>query len=160
MRYRMKKEKNNKSRDIEQELEELKNLLQRTQADFVNHRRRVEEDKIKFIKLACSDLVSQILPILDNFSLAAKHIPENLKNDNWVVGIQAIEKQLEQVLIANGVEKIATLGNQFNPDLHEAIGTISNKKHKDNEVISEELAGYMLNGKLVRPAKVIVNKLK
>ena len=157
----MKKDKNEKKKtgDIEQELGELRGLLQRTQADFVNHRRRVEEEKLNFVKYACNDLVAQILPILDNFSLAAKHVPENIQNDNWVIGVQAIEKQLEQILSMNGLEKIAVLKTQFNPDVHEAIGIVSNNKYKDNEIVSEEIAGYTLNGKLLRPAKVIVNKL-
>ncbi|MFA5197205.1 MAG: nucleotide exchange factor GrpE [Patescibacteria group bacterium] len=155
------KEKNKKKvENIEQEFEEIKTLLQRTQADFINHRRRVEEDKANFVKLASADVISQVLPVLDNFRLAARHVPENLKNDNWVMGVQAIEKQLEQVLCANGLEKIDTKGQQFDPSLHEAISEVSDKKFKDNEIVSENMAGYLLNGKLIRPAKVIVNHIK
>jgi molecular chaperone GrpE len=155
-----KPEKSEKDQNIEQELDDLKNLLQRTQADFINHRRRVEEEKADFVKFSCANIIMQILPVLDNFSLAAKHVPEAIKNDNWVLGVEAIEKQLEQTLFANGLEKISVVGVQFDPNLHEAIQEVSNKKHKDNEIVSEELAGYMLHGKLIRPAKVIVNKIK
>ncbi len=156
----MKKDKaDKKERSIEKELEEMRALLQRTQADFVNHRRRVEEDKATFVKFACNDLVGQLLPVLDNFALAARHVPEGIQKDNWVTGIQAIEKQLEQILQANGLEKLETTKTQFDPSLHEAVGTMSDNKHKDNEIIREELAGYTLNGKLLRPAKVIVNKV-
>jgi molecular chaperone GrpE len=156
----MKKEKPEKDQNIEQELEELRSLLQRTQADFINHRRRVEEEKVDFVKFSCSSLISQILPVLDNFALAAKHVPKEIENDNWVLGIKAIEKQLEQTLQANGLERVNTVGEQFDPNIHEAIQEVSVKKHKDHEIISEELAGYKLNGKLIRPAKVIVNKVK
>jgi molecular chaperone GrpE len=157
----MKKEKSGskKLQTIEQELGELKALLQRTQADFANHRRRVEEDKANFVKLANSGLVCQILPILDNFSLAAKHVPKEIEGNTWVAGVQAIEKQLEQVLTTNGLEKIRAVGEQFDPRFHEAISEICDKKHKDNEIINEELAGYKLHGKLLRPVKVVVNKV-
>ncbi len=153
------KEKRPKKENMETELEELKALLQRTQADFVNHRRRVEEDKANFVKLATADLIGQIVPILDNFELAARHVPKDLEKDNWVIGIEAIEKQFEQVLSANGLERIKTAKVQFDPNRHEAISEISDNKYKDNEIVSESLAGYLLNGKMIRPAKVIVNKL-
>ena len=156
----MKEKNKKKTENIEQEYKEIKELLQRTQADFMNYRRRVEEDKSNFIKLASGEVISQIVPVLDNFELAAKHVPENLEDNNWVLGIQAIEKQLEQVLLTNGLEKIVTIKQQFDPNLHEAISETTDKQIKDNEIISEEVAGYLLNGKLLRPAKVIVNKLK
>ena len=156
----MKEKNKKKTENIEQEYKEIKELLQRTQADFMNYRRRVEEDKSNFIKLASGEVISQIVPVLDNFELAAKHVPENLEVNNWVLGIQAIEKQLEQVLFTNGLEKIVTIKQQFDPNLHEAISETTDKQIKDNEIISEEVAGYLLNGKLLRPAKVIVNKLK
>jgi len=154
------KEKNNKKTEgKEKEFEEMKALLQRTQADFANYRRRVEDDKMNFAKLASADVISQILPILDNFALAAEHVPLGLENDSWVLGIQAIEKQLEQVMSANGLKRIDSIGAQFDPNLHEAISEVSDKKVKDNEIVSENMAGYLLNEKLLRPAKVIVNRL-
>jgi len=155
----MKEKNKKKTENIEQEFEEIRALLQRTQADFTNHRRRVEDDKSNFVKMASADVVSQILPVLDNFALAAEHVPQGLENDNWVLGIQAIEKQLEQTLFANGLERINSTGLQFDPNLHEAISEVSDKKIKDNEIISESMAGYLLNGKLLRPTKVIVNHI-
>jgi molecular chaperone GrpE len=143
--------------NLEKEFDELKSLLQRTQADFVNYRHRNEEDKQNFVKFAAADVIEQILPVMDNFQMAAKHTPENLAQDNWVKGIQAIEKQLEQILQANGLEKVETIGHQFNPNVHEAIGQSPDSDKENNEIISEEAPGYMLNGKLLRPAKVIVN---
>jgi molecular chaperone GrpE len=153
----MAKEKKN---NLEKEFDELKSLLQRTQADFVNYRRRNEEEKAEFVRLAGADVIEQILPVMDNFQMAAKHVPENLRNDNWVKGIQAIEKQLEQILAANGLEKVETVGKEFDPNVHEAIGQVAEEKINNNEIVSEEAAGYMLNGKLLRPAKVIVNNKK
>ncbi len=155
----MKEKNKDNTINMTKELEEVRALLQRTQADFVNHRRRSEEDKFNFIKLATADVIGQILPVLDNFDLAAKHVPKNLVSDNWVIGIQAIEKQLEQVLSTNGLEKIDTNGQLFDPNMHEAISEVSDNKFKNNEIVKESMAGYLLNGKLIRPAKVIVNNI-
>jgi len=155
----MKEKSKKKIEGKEKEFEEMKALLQRTQADFANYRRRVEDDKMNFVKLASADVISQVLPILDNFALAAEHVPQGLENDSWVLGIQAIEKQLEQIMSANGLKRIDSIGAQFDPNLHEAISEVSDKKVKDNVIVSENMAGYLLNEKLLRPAKVIVNRL-
>lgn len=156
----MKKPKENKKESLTNEVEELKTLLQRTQADFANYRRRNEDDRTDFIKFAQSKVIEDILPIMDNFALAAKHIPKEFEGNNWTIGIQAIEKQLEQTMSANGVEKIDSEGKVFDPSIHEAIGEISDNKYKNNEIVKEEAAGYKLNGKLLRPAKVIVNNIE
>ena len=145
---------------LETEMEEMKSLLQRTQADFVNFKRRNEEDRVNFIKLASGDLIEQILPVMDNFALAAKHVPGEIESNAWVVGIKAIEKQLEQVLLANGLEKVEVLGQDFDPNLHEAVAEETDMGQKDGTVLREESSGYKLNGKLIRPAKVIVNKVQ
>lgn len=151
------KKKKNKKEEVKNELEELKILLQRTQADFVNYRRRNEEDRTKFAQMACSDIIEQVLPVMDNFALAAKHVPAELEGNNWVIGIQAVEKQLEQILMANGLEKLEVVGKAFDPNTMEAIKE-ENVEDKDNHIVLNEVAaGYMLNGKLLRPAKVIVN---
>jgi len=153
----MKKEKPKKV-DYKAEYEELRDLLQRTQADFVNYRRRNEESRTEFAKFATSDMISQIIPVMDNFALAAKHVPKELEGNGWVIGIQAVEKQLEQILSANGVERVESLGQEFDPSKHEALSETHVEGKKDNEIVSEEMPGYLLNGKLIRPSKVIVNK--
>lgn len=152
-----KKKKKTKLEELRNEMAELKSLLQRTQADFVNYRRRNEEDRSKFAQIACADIMEQILPVMDNFQLAAKHVPDELEGNNWVVGVQAVEKQMEQILAQNGLEKIETVEKEFDPNVMEAIGQETDKNQNENIVIREEATGYMLNGKLLRPAKVIVN---
>lgn len=156
----MKKPKKNTIEDLQAEFDELKSLLIRTQADFVNYRRRNEEDKASFVKLATSDLVEQLLPVMDNFALAAKHVPKELENNSWIQGIQAVEKQFEQILLTNGLERVETEGQHFDPNLHEAVGEVHVKEAKPGVIIQEEAPGYTLGGKLVRPAKVLVNKGK
>jgi len=154
----MKKIKKTTEEDLQAEFDELKSLLQRTQADFVNYRRRNEEDKATFVRLATSDIVEQLLPVMDNFALAAKHVPKELEGNSWVQGIQAVEKQFEQILLTNGLERVETEGKPFDPNLHEAVGEMHQKDAVPGAVISEEAPGYTLGGKLIRPAKVIVNK--
>ncbi len=155
-----KKEKIAKEDKLQVEYAELKDLLQRTQADFVNYRRRNEEDKSNFVKYATSDIVEQVLPVMDNFALAAKHVPAEIESNSWVIGVKAIEKQLEQVLLANGLTRVETVGLQFDPTKHEALGETTDALQGDGVITSEEAPGYLLNGKLIRPAKVMVNKLK
>ena len=155
-----KKEKIVKEDQAKAEFEELKSLLQHTQADFANYRRRNEENKVDFVKHATSDIIEQILPVLDTFALAAKHVPKEIEGISWVMGVRAIEKQLEQTLFANGLSRVETEGKQFDPKLYEAIGEVEDKNQPDGVITSEESPGYLLHGKLIRPAKVIVNKLK
>lgn len=153
------KEKKTTEQDLQAEFDELKSLLQRTQADFVNYRRRNEEDKATFVRLATSDFVEQLLPVMDNFALAAKHVPKELESNPWAQGIQAVEKQLEQILLTNGLARVETEGQTFDPNIHEAVGEVHVKEAKPGAIIQEEAPGYTLGGKLVRPAKVLVNKI-
>ena len=154
------KKVNDEKKKTQEEFDGLKSLLQRTQADFMNYRRRNEEDKATFVQFATSDLIQQLLPVMDNFALAAKHVPAELESNAWAQGIQAVEKQLEQILLANGLGKVDAEGQAFDPNLHEAVGEVSEEKQADGIIISEQAPGYTLGGKLIRPAKVIVNKLK
>jgi len=154
------KEKKITEQDMQAEFDELKSLLLRTQADFVNYRRRNEEDKSKFVRYATSDIIEQLLPVMDNFALAAKHVPVELEGNGWVQGIQAVEKQFEQILLTNGLERVETEGQPFDPNLHEAVGELHDKSVKPGGIVSEEAPGYTLGGKLIRPAKVLVNKVK
>lgn len=152
-----KKNKTDKSEELEGQIAELTAGWQRAQADLANYRRQVEEDKKRLIKYANSDLVMEILPVLDNFQLAAKHIPAELENNNWAEGIKQIEKQLENILANEGLQKIETIGAQFNPQFHEALDHIESDQPED-EIVEEIASGYTFNGDILRPAKVKVSK--
>lgn len=145
-----------KIKELESKISELTTGWQRTQADFVNFRKQSAEERARISKNANSDLIYELLPILDNFQLAAKHVPANLENDNWVQGIRQIEKQLESVLFSAGLSKIDSVGKEFDPTVHEAIEQISSDKPKD-EIIEEIYAGYKFNDEVLRPAKVKVS---
>jgi len=142
--------------ELEQKVGELTLGWQRCQADFTNYRRQTEEDRKKLIKVANFDLIESILPVLDNFQLAAKHVPKELESNNWAIGIKQIEKQLENILENEGLKKIETIGQQFNPAIHEAIEHISSDQ-PENVIVEEISSGYQFDGQLVRPAKVKVS---
>lgn len=150
----MKKEK--KLNEYQQQIAELTASWQRAQADFVNLKRQTEIDQQKSFQKVRSDLILEFLPVLDNFQLAAKHIPAELENNNWTQGIKQIEKQFESILISAGLEKIPTVGEQFDHRFHEAIESVSSDK-PENEIIEETLRGYCLGDHVIRPAKVKVS---
>lgn len=147
---------NKKITELKEEITELTAGWQRTQADFNNYKRQSEIDKMRLVKLANQDLMLEILPILDNFQLAAKHIPKELENDNWAIGVKQIEKQLESILESEGLKKIATLGSEFNPHFHEAIEHVKSKR-SEGEIIEEIIPGYTFDDMILRPAKVKVS---
>jgi molecular chaperone GrpE len=136
-------------------VKELENLCMRLQADFENYKKRSQKEREDFSKYANTDLILQILPIIDNFQLATKHLPEDIADNNWVKGVLQIEKQLEQVLAAEGVTAIEAIGSQFDPYLHEAIEELPSER-PEGEIIEEVTRGYRLNDKIIRHAKVKV----
>ena len=155
----MKKEEKyqEKISELEEKVAELTAGWQRTQADFINYKKQVADDRASLIKSANTDLIEELLPVLDNFALAAKHLPENLANDNWARGIQQVEKQFESILADNDLKKIDSLGLQFDPELHEAIEEVESDK-ESGTIVEEIIAGYRYNDAVLRPAKVKVAK--
>lgn len=141
---------------------ELENLLKRLQADFDNYRKRVEQEKIQITQFANAKLLLDILPVVDNFRRALAHrsppqADEGGAEDQWTQGIRAIERQLEETLTRHGLQVIeVTIGDQFNPALHEAVAHQPSPDHQVNSIIKIVENGYQLSGKVLRPAKVVV----
>lgn len=138
------------------EVAELKSLLLRTQADFDNYRKRTQKEKEEFATFLNTDLILRLIPVLDNFKLALKHMPQELENNNWAAGIFHIERQLEQILEDEGVQQVLASG-QFDPNLHEAIEEVESEK-PPGEIAEVVLAGYKLKDKVIRHAKVKVSR--
>lgn len=131
----------------------------RVQAEFDNFRKRSEASQAQFIHFATAELISQLLPVQDNFKRAASHAPQTQEPSaqNWIIGIKAIEKQLEEALKQNGLEEIeAEAGQNFNPTLHEAISHEPSQQSA-NTIIAVIETGYKLRDKILRPAKVRVS---
>ncbi len=138
---------------LKKELEEMKILAQRSVADYQNLRRRSEEEKLEFVKYSNTKLLTEILPFLDNIQRAINQLPENLSNNEWVNGIINIEKQFIDTLKKQGLTEIETNQQKLDPNFHEALMQTSGEK---DMIIQEVEKGYMLNGKVIRFAKVIV----
>lgn len=140
-----------------QRIQELESQLKRIAADFDNFRKRSEDEKKDLFKLAQAKTLLELTPVLDNFRRATDHLPDQLKNDNWVTGVLYIEKQLEQIFADLGVNKIKTVGELFDPQLHEAISTEPSETVEANQIIAEIESGYTFNGSVLKPAKVKVS---
>lgn len=154
-----KKSRSNKQDERLQALEEqvasLTQDLQRERADFSNYRRRSEADKQQAKDYAKAELLAELLPILDDLQRALTHTPGDLADHSWAQGVSKVHENLQQKLGALGLEKIQTLGQPFDPQLHEAVGYDGNEE--GGEVITEELrSGYLLDGTVLRPAMVRV----
>jgi len=147
-----------KTKELETKNAELTAGWQRTQADFVNFRKHVEEERSRLRKDAKVDFILRILPILDNFRLSTQHLPKELENHNWAKGVQHIERQIEQILADEGVLRIEALGQDFDPTLHEAIETVKSDG-PENKVIEEIQTGYRIGDVCIRPSRVKVSKL-
>lgn len=145
-----------------QEYLEMKKALsswKRCMADFENYKKRQVEERKDMIAYSNSNLILEILPVVDNFHASTAHIPEKEKDDPWVTGIMYIQKQLEKVLEDNGVAEIAVRpGDKFNPATMEAIENKEAKKDEEcKNIVKKVLAkGYKMGERVVRAARVTV----
>ena len=131
--------------------EEFLASWQRVQADFINYKRRVEQERLDFNSYANANLCNSILPVVDDLERALAHIPEEYAKTDWVEGVRLVEKKFKTVLEGQGVKPICALGMAFDPNLHEAI---KHEKGKEGMIIAEYQKGYMINDKLLRPSRV------
>lgn len=126
---------------------------QRAQADFINYKRRIEQDKEETAKFANSILMLNLLPVLDDLERAFASLPPRLAKLTWVDGIRLIERKLRASLEAQGLSEIKAQGEPFDPNLHEAV---RHGKGKEGIVIEELQKGYKLQDRVIRPAMVVV----
>ena len=146
----LKSRKKPKKVSCDEKIQELTNALQRERADFVNFRKRTENEKTDIFKFANENLILELLTVLDNFERSLEHT-KHLDGTPHQEGLKLIEKQLEDILKNNGLEKIEVKkGDVFDPNLHEAVsGT--------GDIIAEiVLVGCRLNDKIIRAVKVVL----
>ncbi|MCD6094388.1 nucleotide exchange factor GrpE [bacterium] len=140
----------------QKEKEEYLAGWQRERADFVNYRQKEEErmkEKEQFLK---EKIILEILPVLDNLEKAEKELPEDLKEHSWAKGILEIKNQMESILKKEGVKEIEKR-EKFDPAFHEAVKVVEGEENKIIEILQK---GYLLNGRVIRPARVKVGKGK
>jgi len=161
-----------KKQNKELSLEELKKKLeefqkekdeylagwQRARADFLNYKKEELERIKEILKYGNENLILKILPILDNFEITEKKLPENLKADVNIKGILQIKNQISDFLKNQGVEEIKTMGKKFDPNFMEVVEEIEVKDKEPGIIIEEIQKGYKINGRLLRSAKVKITK--
>jgi molecular chaperone GrpE len=145
--------------ELYEKIASLTEALQRERADTTNIRRRHDEQIASLKTTVKASVVRELLPVIDNFERALKHVPKELEHNDFVKGVRGLVKQFDKTLGDIGVQKIKTIGEPFDPNFHEAVSV--EEGDGDQEVVSEELqAGYQIgtgkDAEVLRPAMVKV----
>lgn len=148
-------EEGNVEKDLSDDDNEYKEKYQRLLADFTNFKKREEKARADFKKFASSNLIEELLPVLDNFDRALKDQDEE---DSFVKGIVMIRDSFWKVLEKEGLEEIESDGVEFDPNFHHAFQTEENENFKSNYIIETYQKGYKLNDRVIRPSMVKVAK--
>lgn len=151
--------------DLKKQLEECQKQKdeyltgwQRSRADFLNYKKEEMERISGLVIYANEELILKILPILDNFDIVEKKLPQDLKGDENIKGILQIKNQILDFLKNQGVEEIKAVGEKFDANWYEVVGEVEEKGREQGVIIEEIQKGYKINGRLLRPAKVKVSK--
>jgi len=130
----------------------------RAQADFINYKKEERERTAELVKYSNEKIILKILPILDNIYIAEKKIPDDLKDNEWVRGLLQIKNQILDFLKIYEVKGIKSAGEKFNPEFHEAVEEVEDKNLESGIIIEEIKKGYIINNKVIRPARVKISK--
>lgn len=138
---------------IKEEIDEMNDRYKRLLAEFENYKKRTQKDKEGLKDLLVSDIMTSILPVIDNLEKAVKVQTEDKAYQD---GVKMVLKQLQDVLLYNGVKEIETVGKKFDPELHEAVSHVTDEKHGENVIIEEFRKGYRIGNRVIRHSMVIV----
>ena len=153
----MTKKIDKKQLELQAHVDELTADAQRLQAEFANYKRREGEAKAELLEMAKREVVTLLLPVLDNIERALAHRPAELADNAWAAGVEQVGKQAGEALQKLGVERIKAVGEPFDHNLHEAISMEDGDG--DQEVVSEELQpGYKMGDTVIRHAMVKVGR--
>lgn len=147
-----------KEEQLQKQLDEAEDRYLRLRADFDNFRRRANLDKEAQEKYRAQKLVTELLPVLDNFERALQVTPEHEETKSLLQGIEMVYKTLVSALEKEGVEPIETVGKPFDPTIHQAVMTESDESAEPNFVLAELQKGYKLKDRVIRPSMVKVNQ--
>jgi molecular chaperone GrpE len=151
----------NRINNLQKEKDELFGKLQRVSADYANFQKRVPKQITDTICYEKERIIKTLLPALDNFESALGGLQNANSTENadvLIKGVRIIYDQMLDILKSHGVEQIKALGEKFDPVLHEAMTQKVEPEREENIVLEEFQKGYKLNGRVIRPTKVIVNK--
>ena len=154
------KEKTKKTKkkkdERDEKIEELSDKLLRQMAEFDNFRKRTEKEKSAMYEIGAKDIIEKLLPVVDNFERGLTAVPEEQKEDAFVTGMEMIYKQIMTMLEGVGVKPIEAVGQEFNPDLHNAVMHVEDESVGDNVVVEEFQKGYTYRDSVVRYSMVKV----
>lgn len=143
---------------LKAQAEEYLQGWQRAKADYANLKRQSEQEKTDLVQFANAALLMDLLPLYDHLKRAAEHVPADAKQLEWVKGFLLIRGQFQTLLKGLGLEEIPSVGQPFDPALHEAV----HKERRDGvpagQILAEAATGFKLNGRVLQPAKVTVNE--
>jgi molecular chaperone GrpE len=139
--------------EAQQKAEEYLANWQRAQADFINYKRRTEQERQDFNRFANANLILSLLPVLDDLDRALEATPTKSSKHSWIEGVRLVDHKFRATLEAQGLTPIKALGEPFDPNYHEAL---RQDKGEEGIVVAEFQKGYMLHDRLLRPAKVVV----
>jgi molecular chaperone GrpE len=142
---------------LQKERDSLYDRLLRKQAEFENFKKRTEREKSDYIQFASADLIRELLNALDSFELAIRNAGSETSAQNMLQGFSLIYKQFQDTLARFGLKPIEAKGQTFDPNIHQAVTTTPTDDVEENTVVEELRKGYMLNGRLLRPAMVSVS---
>ena len=149
-------EKKNKKDKRDEQIADLTDKLTRQMAEFDNYRKRTEKEKSAMYEVGAKDVIEKILDVVDNFERGLQSVPEEQKEDPFVQGMDKIYKQLMTTLEGLGVKPIEALGNEFDPNFHNAVMHIEDENLGENIVAEDFKKGYMYRDSVVRHSMVKV----
>jgi molecular chaperone GrpE len=138
---------------LKAERDEVKDLLLRRQAEFDNYRKRTEKERSEYVQYAGSEIVREMLPVLDDFERALKN---DCGSPEYARGVEMIYNRMYESLKKLGLEPVETAGASFDPHLHQAVERVETKDATDGTILGEFQRGYRFKGKLLRPSMVKV----
>lgn len=141
--------------ELRTQIEAITEALQRERADALNTRRRADEERAKMGSYYKAQVLKALMPALDNLERALKHIPSDLTDHDYVKGVQGVAKQFQAAFDSLGVERIATVGEVFNPQLHDAV-SMEEGEGEVEKVIEELQPGFRIGDEVIRHAMVRV----
>ena len=140
----------------DEQIEELNDKLRRQMAEFDNFRKRTEKEKSQMYDMGAKSIVEKFLPVIDNFERGLAAVPEDAKEDAFVVGMDKVYKQMLTELESIGVTPIEAVGQEFNPDLHNAVMQVESGEYESGVIAQELQKGYKYKDSVVRHSMVAV----
>ena len=142
-----------KNVELQKEVDESNDRLKRIMAEFENYKKRNQKEKELQYNSILADVINSLLPVIDNLEKAAEAKTED---ENYKQGLELVLKQFKDVLIKFGVEEIKTVGETFDPEVHEAVSSVQDETKGEKEIVQEFRKGYKIKTKVIRHAMVVV----